>query len=107
MVYCWRSIPDNDPGGVALRNFNTLRSRIAALLAALLLAASAPAQERVTLNFVNAEIDAVARAIGQLTGKVFIVDPRVKGTLTLNVEQPMSPDEALAALSAALRLQGV
>ena len=90
-----------------MRNLHTLRPRIAALLAALVLAASAPAQERVTLNFVNAEIDAVARAIGGFTGKVFIVDPRVKGTLTLSVEQPMSPDEALAALSAALRLQGV
>jgi general secretion pathway protein D len=84
-----------------------MRRQAAALLAALMLCAGASAQERVTLNFVNTEIDAVARAIGQLTGKVFIVDPRVKGTLTLTVEQPMSPDQAIAALSAALRLQGV
>jgi general secretion pathway protein D len=90
-----------------VRTLRRLRPQIAALFAALLLAASVPAQERVTLNFVNAEIDAVARAIGQFTGKVFIVDPRVKGTLTLSIEQPLSPDEALAALSAALRLQGV
>jgi general secretion pathway protein D len=65
------------------------------------------AQDKVTLNFVNADIDSVARAIGKFTGKVFIVDPRVKGTLTLTVEQPMSADEALAAMSAALRMQGV
>ncbi|MGH8635033.1 MAG: type II secretion system secretin GspD [Burkholderiales bacterium] len=81
--------------------------RGATLLAALMLSAGAAAQERVTLNFSNTEIDAVVRAVAQFTGKVFIVDPRVKGTLNLTIEQPLSPDQALAALSAALRLQGV
>jgi general secretion pathway protein D len=84
-----------------------LSRQAATLLVALAVCAGAAAQERVTLNFSNAEIDAVVRAIAQFTGKVFVVDPRVKGTLTLNIEQPMSPDEALAALSAALRLQGI
>jgi general secretion pathway protein D len=84
-----------------------LRRQLAILLAALLICAAPVAQERVTLNFVNTEIEAVARAIGQLTGKVFIVDPRVKGTLTLSVEQPLAPEQAIAALSAALRLQGI
>lgn len=84
-----------------------LSRQAATLLVAFAVCAGAAAQERVTLNFSNAEIDAVVRAIAGFTGKVFIVDPRVKGTLTLNIEQPMSPDEALAALSAALRLQGI
>jgi general secretion pathway protein D len=81
--------------------------RAATLLVALTLSAGAAAQERVTLNFSNTEIDAVVRAIAQFTGKVFIVDPRVKGTLTLTIEQPLSPDQALGALSAALRMQGI
>jgi len=84
-----------------------LSRQAAVLLVALAVCAGPAAQERVTLNFSNAEIDAVVRAIAGFTGKLFIVDPRVKGTLTLNIEQPMSPDEALAALSAALRLQGI
>jgi general secretion pathway protein D len=79
----------------------------ATLLVAFMLGAGAAAQERVTLNFSNTEIEAVVRAISQFTGKVFIVDPRVKGTLNLTIEQPLSPEQALAALSAALRLQGV
>jgi len=79
----------------------------ATLLAALILGSGAAAQERVTLNFSNTEIEAVVRAISQFTGKAFIVDPRVKGTLTLTIEQPLSPEQAMAALSAALRLQGV
>lgn len=64
------------------------------------------AQGRATLNFVNAELDAVVRAIGHYTGRTFVVDPRVKGTLSLVSEKPMSRAQALAALTAALRLQG-
>jgi len=65
------------------------------------------AQQRLTLNFVNTEIDAVARAMADFMGRPFIVDPRVKGTVTLTVDQPLTPDQALAALSSALRLQSV
>jgi general secretion pathway protein D len=82
-------------------------ARLAAGAAAFALTCTvAMAQERVTLNFVNANIDAVVRAIGHFTGRTFIVDPRVKGTLNLVSETPMPKDQALAALSAALRLQG-
>jgi general secretion pathway protein D len=81
---------------------------VATLLVALTVSAGTVAQqERVTLNFSNTEIEAVVRAVAQFTGKVFIVDPRVKGTLTLTIEQPLSPEQALGALSAALRMQGV
>jgi general secretion pathway protein D len=80
---------------------------LASLLAALVLSAGVAAQERVTLNFSNTEIEAVVRAISQFTGKAFIVDPRVKGTLNLTIEQPLSPEQAMSALSAALRLQGI
>ncbi|HZE61076.1 MAG TPA: type II secretion system secretin GspD [Burkholderiales bacterium] len=80
---------------------------LAALLAAFMLATAAHAQQRLTLNFANTDIEAVARAMADFTGRTFIVDPRVKGTVTLNVDQPMTPDEALAALSAALRLQNI
>ena len=78
---------------------------LGALLA--LATATAWAQQRLTLNFVNTEIDAVARAMADFMGRPFIVDPRVKGTVTLTVDQPLTPDQALAALSSALRLQSV
>jgi general secretion pathway protein D len=80
---------------------------LAALLAAFMLATAAEAQQRLTLNFANTDIEAVARAMADFTGRSFIVDPRVKGTVTLNIDQPMTPDEALAALSTALRLQSI
>jgi len=62
--------------------------------------------EAVTLNFSNAEIDAVARTMASIAGVNVVVDPRVKGTLTLVTEKPVSRALAMAQFQAALRLQG-
>ena len=35
------------------------------------------ADEPVTLNFVNADIDAVIKAVAEITGRNFVVDPKV------------------------------
>ena len=71
-------------------------------------AATAPAKrgQPVTLNFNNAEIEAVARTMATLTGRNVVVDPRVKGTITLNTEQPVSPALAYHQFRSVLRLQG-
>ncbi|MEP6609340.1 MAG: type II secretion system secretin GspD, partial [Burkholderiaceae bacterium] len=63
-------------------------------------------EEGVLLNFVNADIDAVVRAIGQYTGRTFVIDPRVKGTLSLSTERPVTRQQAYDQLLTALRLQG-
>ncbi len=60
----------------------------------------------VTLNFVNAEIEAVARAMASITGRQLVVDPRVKGTMNLSSEQPLAPLAAYNHFLATLRLQG-
>ncbi|HEX4855321.1 MAG TPA: type II secretion system secretin GspD [Limnobacter sp.] len=62
--------------------------------------------DRFALNFVNAEIDAVVRAIGSFTNQTFVVDPRVRGTISLVSPEPLSAKDAKNALLAALRLQG-
>jgi general secretion pathway protein D len=59
--------------------------------------------EPVTLNFVNAEIEGVTRAMAAILKQQFIVDPRVKGTMTLYSEEPMSPRDAYLNFLAALR----
>jgi general secretion pathway protein D len=64
------------------------------------------AESRVTLNFVNAEIDTVVRAMGQITGKNFLVDPRVKGTINIASVSPVSADLAYQILISSLRMQG-
>jgi general secretion pathway protein D len=61
--------------------------------------------EPITLNFVNADIEAVARTLATLTGRQLVVDPRVKGTLTLSTDKPVPPTVAWNQLLAALRLQ--
>ena len=51
-------------------------------------------REPVTLNFVNADIEAVARAMAAITGRNIVVDPRVKGTITLYTDEPLPPRAA-------------
>lgn len=65
-----------------------------------------PGGDRYALNFVNAEIDAVVRAIGSFTNQTYVVDPRVRGTISLVSPEPLSAKDAKNALLAALRLQG-
>jgi len=67
---------------------------------------AAGSAEPVTLNFNNAEIDAVARTFASITGRNVVVDPRVKGTLTLVTDKPVSRAAAMGQFVAALRLQG-
>ena len=62
--------------------------------------------EPVTLNFVNADIEAVSRAMAAILRQQFIVDPRVKGTMTLYSEKALAPHEAYLNYLAALRGQG-
>jgi general secretion pathway protein D len=58
---------------------------------------------RVTLNFVNADIEAVSRAMAAMTERQIIVDPRVKGVITVYSEQPLTVREAYLNYLAALR----
>jgi len=87
-----------------------LRAVLAASLSAAALATSpasaAAPQGPVMLNFVNAEIDSVVRAMGQITGKNFLLDPRVKGTINIASVHPVSADLAYQILISSLRMQG-
>lgn len=69
-------------------------------------ALKASRREPVTLNFVNAEIEAVARTLATLSGANVVVDPRVKGTLSLSSNVPVPPAQALRLFAAQLRTQG-
>ncbi len=69
-------------------------------------AGSVRPSEPVTLNFANADIEAVARTMATITGRNVVVDPRVKGQLTLVTENAVTPAAAFQQFLAALRLQG-
>ncbi len=59
-----------------------------------------------TLNFVDADIESVIAAVGDYTNTTFIIDPRVKGTVTLVSEKPLSKTQAFQLLTSVLRLRG-
>ena len=67
--------------------------------------AQAPATP-VTLNFVDADIDVVAKAVGELTGKTFVLDPRVKGKVNIQSAKGISPGLAYPTFLSALRMAG-
>ncbi len=60
----------------------------------------------INLAFNNADIDAVVSAIARATNKSIIIDPKVKGTITLNSKQALTPNQTLDSLATALRLNG-
>jgi len=62
--------------------------------------------DAVWLNMPNTDLEAVVRAIGQFTDRSFVIDPRVKGTLNLVTEHPVTKAQAYELLLSALRLQG-
>ena len=64
------------------------------------------AEEPVMLNFVNADIEAVANAIGQMSRRNFLIDPRVKGNVNIVSSRPVPPAAAYDIFLSALRLQG-
>jgi len=62
--------------------------------------------DRGTLNFVDADIESVIAAIGDYTNISFLIDPRVKGTVTLVSEKPLTKAQAFQLLTSVLRLRG-
>ena len=88
---------------------NFLSKHLAAASAALAILAgpvAAADDEAVSLNFVNAEIDAVIKAIGKITGRNFLIDPRVRGNLNIVTNTPVPKSLTFDILLSALRLQG-
>jgi general secretion pathway protein D len=71
-----------------------------------LLRAQPAAPDQVTLNFVNADIEGVVKAVSDITGKNFLLDPRVKGTVNIVSSRPMDRALVYDVFLAALRLQG-
>ncbi|MBK8537428.1 MAG: type II secretion system secretin GspD [Candidatus Competibacteraceae bacterium] len=60
----------------------------------------------VTLNLKDAEINALVESMSVLTGKNFIVDPRVKGRVTIISAKPMDEKELYQVFLAVLGVHG-
>ncbi|HJE71617.1 type II secretion system secretin GspD [Pseudomonas oryzihabitans] len=80
------------------------RSYCGLLLAFWLLGAQA--EQRFEVNFENTEIDMFIESVGRITGTNFVIDPRVRGTLTVRSAQPLAADDVYALALAQLRANG-
>ncbi len=67
---------------------------------------SQPDKDAITLNFKDADIDSVIGAFGHLLDRTFVIDPRVRGKMTLETPRPVSREQAYRLLQSALRSQG-
>ncbi len=69
-------------------------------------AQDAAARPPMTIDLVNAEISSAVQAVAAATGRNFIVDPRVKGRISLQFKTPVPPQQVYLALLTQLRLAG-
>ena len=81
--------------------------RIALLSAGLVLLAPVIARAQdITLNLIGVELEAAVRTIAQATGREVVIDPRLKGIVTLQFDRPLSRARAWEAIQAQLRVAG-
>jgi general secretion pathway protein D len=62
--------------------------------------------ETVTLNLKDADISALISTVAEVSSKNFIVDPRVKGKVTVVSSQPMNSDEVYQVFLSILKVHG-
>jgi general secretion pathway protein D len=94
---------------------DTLRPGLCGALAVLLVAMSFPAgaaaprpQEGATItpNYKDADLSQIIQAVSEVTGKNFIIDPRVNAKVTMLSATPMSPAAFYEAFLAVLQVYG-
>ena len=62
--------------------------------------------KKVTFNFVDVEISVVVKFISEVTGRNFVFDDKVKGTITIITPSRLSVDEAFSLFTSVLELKG-
>ncbi|MDZ4117369.1 MAG: type II secretion system secretin GspD, partial [Xanthomonadaceae bacterium] len=62
--------------------------------------------DRHTLNLKGADINVLIQTVSEITGRSFIVDPRVDGKVTVISARPMSPEQVWSTFESVLRVNG-
>ena len=76
-----------------------------ALICACIFSTSLLAQT-VRINFRDADIRSVIESVAEITGKSFVLDPRVRGTITIVAPEPIAEELLYEAMLSALQVQG-
>jgi len=80
---------------------------IPVVFAALCLSAVAARAQEHTLNLQDADIRALIATVSDITGRSFVVDPRVEGKVTVVSNRPMTPDEIYGVFLSVLDVHGL
>ncbi len=64
------------------------------------------AEERVTINFKDTDIREVAEMVSKVTGKNFLIDPRVKGKVTVISAEPIDGEQLYSTFLTILKTHG-
>src|SRR5690606_19532175 len=67
---------------------------------------STDASGKHTLNLKGADIGVLIQTVSEITGKSFIIDPRVDGKVTIVSSRPMDADELYETFQSVLRVHG-
>jgi general secretion pathway protein D len=97
-----------------LNQTSRIRAAVVLTVSVLLLAASLPAAPQarntdgptITPNYKDADITQIIAAVGEVTGKNFIIDPRVNAKVTMMSTTPMSPAAFYEAFLSVLQVYG-
>ena len=68
--------------------------------------ASGQSGPTITPNYKDADIRQIVEAVGEVTGKNFVIDPRVKAQVTMLSSTPMTPDAFYEAFLSILQVYG-
>lgn len=83
-----------------------LISLAAVLFAIIAGGAAAQQQEKVTINFKDTDIREVAEMVSKVTGRNFLVDPRVKGKVTVISAEPIDGEQLYSSFLTILKTHG-
>lgn len=79
---------------------------MATLIAGIASALRAQEQPTITPNYKDADIRQIIEAVSEVTGKNFVIDPRVKAQVTMLAATPMSPDAFYETFLSILQVHG-
>ena len=84
----------------------SLHTLVLVLIMLSVTAGSLMAQANITLNLKNADLQSLIETVAEITGKNFIVDPRVKAKVTVVSARPMDHEEIYEVFLSVLQVHG-
>ena len=88
------------------KKFSRARNALWGLVIGLCLGAEAMAAEQVRINFRDADIRSVIESVAEITGESFVLDPRVKGKVTIIAPEAIDSSLLYQAILSSLQVQG-